>query len=116
MYHNNIQLPLSYYENEKLYKQDMIYKWKSRGVIYDDFDELYEIYMNTMNCQNCTKPFITSQNRCLDHNHDTGMFRKIICQGCNVRDSHLTYPSHFISKEKEQLYMKEYREQHKEEI
>jgi hypothetical protein len=116
MYHNIIQLPKSYYENPKRYKWSKIALWKQLGVIYDDFDDLYEIYMNTMNCSHCTKPFITSRNRHLDHDHITGKFRKILCNACNNHDSYLKYPSHLNSKEKEQLYNEEYYNERKEEL
>lgn len=114
MFHNNIEMCKSYYEEPEEYKRKRILKWKGRGVIYDDFDDLYDIYINTMNCQNCKKPFETSKDRCLDHDHETGLFRKILCQGCNTYDSHLKYPANFTSKEKEQAYFKKYREEHKE--
>ena len=77
---------------DKYHKYDIIYKWKSRGVIYDDFDSLYSTYINTMNCDNCGKDFKTKRNRHLDHDHITGQFRKIVCCACNTKDSYLKYP------------------------
>ena len=108
MNHNTIELPKSYYDNQKRYKTNKICHWKSIGVIYDDFDDLYEVYMNTMECQYCKKPFETSYDRCLDHNHETGLFRMILCQGCNNHDSHLKYPAGMTSKDKYKLIVKAY--------
>ena len=102
--------PNSYYKNPQEYKRSMIKGWKQKGVVYADFDELYAVYINTLTCSHCSKEFINSRNRCLDHCHETGLFRKIVCQGCNVRDSYLKYPSHFTSKDKHQQNDKEYRE------
>ena len=95
-----------------LTKSQTIRKWKSRGLIYDDYDELYEIYIKTMNCQHCNKEFKNSSDRCLDHDHDTGMFRKIVCRGCNNCDSYIKYPKGYDAK----ALQKQYRENNKEEI
>jgi len=61
-------------------------------LIYDDYDALYEAYIKTSECQHCNKAFKTSRDRCLDHDHITGIFRNIVCRGCNTRDSYIKYP------------------------
>ena len=70
-------------------KSGRISHWKYRGVICNDFDELYEKYINTKNCERCEvelteteKP--TKTTRCLDHDHETGLFRNIVCWNCNL--------------------------------
>ena len=67
--------------------------WKKRGVIHDNFDELYEKYINTFNCEHCGKEFLNTKERHLDHNHETGLFRKIVCSRCNGCDSYIKYPN-----------------------
>jgi hypothetical protein len=71
-------------------KSKRISKWKRRGVIHHDFDELYEKYINTEYCELCSVKLTegkrsTHTTRCLDHNHETGEFRNIICHYCNIR-------------------------------
>jgi hypothetical protein len=114
MNHNTIELPKSYYDNPKKYKTNKICRWKSSGVIYDDWDDLYEVYMNTMECQHCKKPFETSYDRCLDHNHETGLFRMILCQGCNNSDSHLRHSPEMTSEDKRKEYCDNHKEEKKE--
>ena len=80
-------------------KAQTLKNWKVKGVIYDNFDELYEIYINTMNCQHCGIEFKNSRNRHLDHDHNTGLFRKIICCKCNTYDSYIKYPNGYNLKE-----------------
>ena len=70
-------------------KYNMIYDWKRRGLIYDNYDELYDVYINTMECQHCKKEFTKNNWRCMDHNHETGLFRKIVCHKCNMMDSYI---------------------------
>jgi hypothetical protein len=64
-------------ELPKRHKNRTIYNWKKSGLIYDNFEDLYEVYINTMNCQHCNKYFKNTLDRCLDHNHETGLFRKL---------------------------------------
>jgi hypothetical protein len=122
-----IELPQSYYANPTEYKRTMIYSWKQKGVIYDEWDDLYDIYMNTMECQHCKIPFQTSGHRCLDHDHETGLFRMILCKGCNNKDSFLKYSPDTTTEEKRKVYYdsnrdkileqkKEYRDKNKEVI
>ena len=82
----------------KEHKRCTIKCWKRRGVIYHNFDELYEIYINTMECQHCNKEFPNSRYRHLDHDHETGMFRKIVCHKCNTKDSYINHPEGYDRK------------------
>tara|TARA_R110000823_G_scaffold273243_1_gene392294 strand:+ start:325 stop:768 length:444 start_codon:yes stop_codon:yes gene_type:complete len=77
----------------KYHKTHAISNWKRKGVIYHDFDELYEVYIKTMNCSHCEKDFKNTKDRCLDHDHDTGAFRKIVCQTCNIHDNYIRFPN-----------------------
>ena len=72
-------------------KRDKISCWKHRGVIYDEFDELYYVYLRTINCSHCGKEFKNSRDRHLDHGHETGLFREIVCCKCNANDSYINY-------------------------
>jgi len=91
-------------------KYDAIYNWKNRGLIYDNYDELYEVYINTTECQRCKKEFTEKNKRCLDHDHTTGLFRKIVCHRCNVHDSYIKYPNGYTK----QAYYQANKEQIKE--
>ena len=70
-------------------KKNRIKKWKSRGVICDDFDTIYERYINTTNCDLCYAELVEGlygrYKKCLDHDHSTGEFRNILCNVCNTR-------------------------------
>ena len=95
-------------------KSTMIYNWKKSGLIYDDYDELYEVYINTMECQHCQIEFTKNNWRCLDHNHETGLFRKIVCHRCNVMDSYIKYPNGYSKQAYDQAYYQANKEKLKE--
>ena len=78
-------------EEKKLYHQEnpkikVISCWKGRGVINEDFDTLYDLYINTDKCMYCEKVFADSYERCLDHDHKTGLYRAVLCRSCNTKD------------------------------
>jgi len=69
-----------------------IRSWKKRGVISDDFNKLYHHHMSINNCQLCNILFddnIRNQNRYLDHDHKTGVYRQTICHRCNIKSDSL---------------------------
>lgn len=79
-----------YDQSEKGKKSRRIKDWKRIGVICSDFDSLYQKYIDTKNCEECKREFGqwgdgSGSFRCLDHNHESGQFRNIICCSCNVK-------------------------------
>jgi hypothetical protein len=89
-----------------------ICRWKGYGLIHNDYNALYDEYINTTHCNHCQKEFKDSHDRCMDHDHDTGFFRKIICQKCNAMDSYIKYPNGYDKRK----YNKQYYEENKEQI
>ena len=84
---NNKEKILEYQKTEKCKKCIKISNWKKNGVISDDYDSLYDYYLNCKFCEECNIELITgnygANKKCLDHNHETGEFRKVLCNTCN---------------------------------
>jgi hypothetical protein len=94
------------------YKSQMIHTWKRSGIIHDDFDTLFEEYIATTACQHCGKDFTSTRDRHIDHDHNTGQVRLIVCQKCNVNDSYINWPDGWDR----QKYIADYRRENKERI
>jgi len=83
-----------YLQSEKGKKVLRIRNWRKRGIISDDYDKLYEKYITTTHCELCNVELIENKysvpnRRCLDHCHQSGLVRNIVCQSCNSRDNKL---------------------------
>ena len=67
-----------------MYKLRTIHNWKRRGIIDTDYEALFEYYLNCTECMICLNRFDKRINKHLDHDHDTGEPRFILCRSCNV--------------------------------
>lgn len=94
------------------YKYLLIWGWKQNGIIHDNFDALFEEYIATTSCQHCATPFKSTRDRHIDHDHDTGQVRLIVCHKCNTNDSYINWPDGYDEKQ----YNAEYRQKNKEKI
>ena len=86
-----------YKEKIKLYQQTPLGKkskristWKRLGLKCDDYDAIYDRYINTTNCDDCKciltiDRYNTYTTKCMDHDHETGFFRNILCNLCNIK-------------------------------
>lgn len=70
---------LKYFPSKDIYNKYMRRaKWKSRGVV--DLDKAEEMYSGKTECEICN----SKEKLYLDHSHDTGKSRGILCFNCNV--------------------------------
>ncbi len=59
--------------------------WKRIGLI-GIYDNIYERYLNTTHCDLCNLELSQgkgSNKKCMDHDHETGLFRNVLCAKCN---------------------------------
>jgi len=86
-------------ESQRLYKKTesgkkstRIYNWKKSGLkeFGYTYDELYEYYLETNQCEVCQVE-LNEKNKRMDHCHETGCFRWILCHRCNCRDHWMSY-------------------------
>ena len=78
---------IEYRKTDEYKKSYRISNWKKSGVKCDDFNGLYDKYISVWNCEECNvelKEGNYKNKKCLDHDHETGVFRNIICNSCNV--------------------------------
>lgn len=66
-----------------------IRNWKKYGLLCREGETYKDIYYHVMsinNCELCNVEFSKEikNQRCMDHDHITGYFRKVLCRGCNA--------------------------------
>jgi hypothetical protein len=82
-----------YRKSENGIKCRRINQWKGRGVLEYGYtySELYEYYNDCNNCEVCGKDITDKHQKCLDHCHETGCFRWVLCKECNTFDNWINY-------------------------
>tara|TARA_R110002153_G_scaffold167734_1_gene320471 strand:+ start:211 stop:669 length:459 start_codon:yes stop_codon:yes gene_type:complete len=77
-----------YQQTEKGKKKTIKANWKRNGLNMENFDEIYKRYTMAIFCDICecvlsdSKPRNNS-SKCMDHDHDVGEFRNVVCHLCN---------------------------------
>tara|TARA_R110002167_G_scaffold54644_1_gene155689 strand:+ start:472 stop:957 length:486 start_codon:yes stop_codon:yes gene_type:complete len=80
---NNKYKVKEYRQSEKGKKSNRISRWKQKGLISDNYDEIYDRYISSNNCELCNKEYKNTRDRHMDHDHQIGKFRNIVCLSCN---------------------------------
>jgi len=76
----------AYRKTEAGKKTHRMSAWRLSGVNNVN-DELYDYFMSCDKCEACGGEFSENNKKCLDHNHETGDFRYVLCTKCNVMDN-----------------------------
>ena len=81
-FHKNVDQVKSLY-NKKRWDSGAakVSHWKFRGVVFTEAD--IEEFNNLTNCEICKESF-KKVRKCLDHCHDTGIYRGALCVQCNA--------------------------------
>ena len=78
-----MKLPFPLYKRHRA-KTKTSWKWK--GLVFENdlaFSIIYKRLIFARQCELCQKTFTESKDRHMDHDHDTGKFRNIVCTRCN---------------------------------
>lgn len=76
-------------EQQRIKRKNKLCTWRRQGVIFASKEEeqsFYLLFINTPNCESCGLKFDNNyfnQQRCLDHCHNSGLVRNILCRSCN---------------------------------
>ena len=73
-------------ESESGKKSSTITRWRCRGLITEDYNKIYEYYLSIQECEHCGIELDEDEatRKCMDHCHQTGQFRNILCKTCNT--------------------------------
>jgi len=69
---------------EKYKKSKKISEWKRRGLICQNYDQVYQLYLDSTQCDTCGCKYTNKNVKCMDHCHIKGAFRAIVCNICNA--------------------------------
>tara|TARA_R110001606_G_C15072813_1_gene616243 strand:+ start:107 stop:577 length:471 start_codon:yes stop_codon:yes gene_type:complete len=76
-------------------KSRIIVGWKRNGLIELEgvytYESLYEYYLSISHCEVCETKFKDSYDKCMDHCHETNIFRWVLCRSCNNNDKWMSY-------------------------
>ena len=76
----------AYIKTPKGKRGNTLSNWKRRGTI-GDLPKFYdERYLPATNCEVCHKEFKSTRDKNMDHDHDSGEIRWVLCTSCNCRD------------------------------
>ena len=79
-----MELPFELYNN---HKSKTLANWKREGLIESDeqIEFIYTDYIYGIHCDLCGEFYKSTKDRQMEHCHETGEFRNIVCQSCNLR-------------------------------
>jgi len=96
-----MELPFELYKN---HKDNTKTSWKKSGKDYkgliateEEFESIYQKYIYATNCELCHNKFKSRRDRHMEHNHETGEFRNIVCNSCNQRKKDIKIRKHNTS-------------------
>lgn len=64
-------------------KNDIIRSWLYLGLNPEDVDTAWDRYSTSTCCEWCYQDYKSQRDKQMDHCHDEGHFRNILCQTCN---------------------------------
>jgi len=68
---------------EKSKKSDKISQWKQKGLISENYDQIYQLWLDSTHCDKCGCDY-NGTIKDMEHCHTTGRFRAIVCHKCNM--------------------------------
>jgi len=87
-----------YNKTDKEIKRKRIDRWKRRGLIDsddDNYEKIHQRYIDTTNCDLCNVELTTGNNNTsknMEHDHETGLFRNVVCHTCNIKIKDIETP------------------------
>ena len=76
-----------YLQTESGKKKTIKASWKQQGLYMKNFEEIYKRYTDAIFCDICECVLEGNGNnrKCMDHDHDNGEFRNVVCSYCNFK-------------------------------
>ena len=92
-YYKNKDKVKDYQQSPKGKMCNKISKWKKNpkngyGLICEnraEYEYIYDRWLNSERCEECNIEYTKENKKSMDHCHDTGLFRNIICHRCNMK-------------------------------